>query len=104
LRTPVNTPSASARLGSVYYMRMSRVNITVPDDLYDQAKLAGLNVSQLAQRAIASELGRLAKIAALDAYLADLDTELGPISEAERAGAAAWADKALGPSDRRRSA
>jgi post-segregation antitoxin (ccd killing protein) len=85
-------------------MRMARVNITMPDDLYDQSKRAGLNVSQLAQRAIASELTRLAKNAELDAYLAELDAELGPISEAERVDAAAWADKALGPSNRRRSA
>jgi post-segregation antitoxin (ccd killing protein) len=85
-------------------MRMARVNITVPDDLYDQAKRAGLNVSQVAQHAIGSELARLAKIAELDAYLAELDAELGPITETERADAAAWADKALGTSNRRRSA
>jgi post-segregation antitoxin (ccd killing protein) len=85
-------------------MRMARVNITVPDDLYDQAKRAGLNVSQLAQRAIASELARLAKIAELDAYLAELDAELGPISDDERAKAETWAGTALGPTNRRRTA
>jgi post-segregation antitoxin (ccd killing protein) len=85
-------------------MRMARVNITMPDDLYDQAKRAGLNVSQVAQHAIASELTRLAKTAELDGYLAELDAELGPITEAERADAAAWADRALGTSNRRRSA
>jgi hypothetical protein len=100
----VDAPPASVLLGDVYHMRMARVNITVPDGLYDEAKLAGLNVSQVAQRAIASELGRLAKIAELDAYLGELETKFGPISDAERADAAAWADKALGPSDRRRSA
>jgi post-segregation antitoxin (ccd killing protein) len=85
-------------------MRMARVNITMPDDLYDQAKRAGLNVSQVAQHAIGSELARLAKIAELDAYLAELDAELGPITETERVEAAAWADKALGTANRRRSA
>ena len=85
-------------------MRMARVNITVPDDLYDQAKRAGLNVSQLAQRAIASEVARLAKIAELDAYLSELDAELGPLSDAERVEAEAWTDKALGPTKRRRTA
>jgi len=84
-------------------MRMARVNITMPDDLYDQAKLAGLNISQLAQKAVATELARLTKIAELDAYLAELDTEFGPVSDSERADAEAWADKALG-SGRRRSA
>lgn len=85
-------------------MRMARMNITVPDDLYEQAKRAGLNVSQLAQRAITSEVARLAKIAELDAYLAELDAELGPISEDERARAEAWADTALAGTNRRRTA
>lgn len=76
----------------------------MPDELYDQARENGLNVSQLAQRAVAAELGRLAKIAELDAYLAELDAELGPISESERAEARAWADKAFGRSGRRHSA
>jgi post-segregation antitoxin (ccd killing protein) len=85
-------------------MRMTRVNITMPDDLYGQARRAGLNVSQLAQRAVAAELGRLAKIAELDAYLAELEAELGPTSDTERADARSWADKALGSSSGRRSA
>ncbi len=85
-------------------MRMSRVNITMPDDLHRQAKEAGLNISQLAQHAVAGELTRLAKIAELDAYLAELEAELGPTSEAERADAEAWADRLLGPAQVRRSA
>jgi post-segregation antitoxin (ccd killing protein) len=85
-------------------MRMARVNITMPDDLYAQARQAGLNVSQLSQRAVADELNRLARIAELDAYLAELEEQLGPTSEAERAEAEAWANKALGSSARRHSA
>lgn len=83
---------------------MARVNITVPDDLYHLARSAGLNVSRLAQRAVAAELDRLAKIAALDTYLAELDAELGPTTEAERADAASWADGLLGTENGRRSA
>lgn len=89
---------------SVYSMRMARVNITMPDDLHAEAKRAGLNISQVAQQAIAAELARLAKVAELDAYLADLDAELGPISDADRAEAKAWADKVLGADRRRRGA
>ncbi len=85
-------------------MRMARVNITIPDDLYRHAKQAGLNVSRLTQGAVANELTRLAKIAALDAYLAELEAELGPISDAERADAKAWADGLLGSNPGRRSA
>jgi len=85
-------------------MRMARVNITIPDELHEGARRAGLNVSQLAQRAVATELDRLAKIAALDSYLADLEAELGPTGEVERAEAEAWADQLLGPADRRSTA
>jgi post-segregation antitoxin (ccd killing protein) len=89
---------------NVYNIRMARVNITMPDDLHAEAKRAGLNISQMAQQAVAAELARLAKVAELDAYLAELDAELGPISDADRAEAKAWADKVLGADRRRRSA
>lgn len=85
-------------------MRMARVNITVPDELHRQAKSAGVNVSQLAQQAIAAELARRAKVAELDAYLTERVAELGPTTDAERAEAKAWADDLLGPQGGRRSA
>jgi post-segregation antitoxin (ccd killing protein) len=37
-------------------MRMARVNVYLPDDLADQAKDAGLNVSRLTQDAVRSAL------------------------------------------------
>jgi hypothetical protein len=73
-------------------MRMARVNITIPDELLEQARTAGLNVSRLAATALAEELDRRAKVAALDAYLAELDAEFGPVPEDELREAAAWAD------------
>jgi post-segregation antitoxin (ccd killing protein) len=76
----------------VYSMRMARVNITISDELLEHARAAGLNVSRLAAAALAEELDRLAKIAALDAYLAEMDAELGPVPDAELQEAAAWAD------------
>jgi predicted transcriptional regulator len=72
-------------------MRMTRVNITVPDDLVERARAAGLNVSRLAAAALAEELDRQAKRAALDAYLAELDAELGPIPSHELEAAQRWA-------------
>jgi hypothetical protein len=72
---------------------MARVNITVPDELLAHARAAGLNVSRLAASAVAEELDRLAKIAALDTYLADLDAELGPVPDQEVAAAREWADQ-----------
>ncbi len=76
-------------------MRMARVNITVPDELLDMARAAGLNISRLAAAALAEELDRRAKLAELDAYLAELDGEFGPVPEPELAAAREWADQAL---------
>ena len=76
-------------------MRMARVNITLPDDLLHQARAAGLNVSRVAAAALGEELDRQAKIAALNAYLAELDEELGPVPENEAAAAKEWADRTL---------
>jgi hypothetical protein len=80
-------------------MRMARVNITMPDELLERARAAGLNVSQLAAGALAEELDRRAKIAELDAYLADLDTQLGPVPPDELAAAREWADQLPPPAD-----
>lgn len=77
-------------------MRMARVNITIPDELLEQARAEELNVSRLAANALADELDRLAKIAALDRYLDELDAELGPASEDEKMAAREWADRAFG--------
>jgi hypothetical protein len=77
-------------------MRMARVNITIPDDLLHQARAAGLNVSRVSALALAEELDRCAKIAALDRYLRELDAELGPIPEDEQLAAQEWADRVLG--------
>jgi len=78
-------------------MRMARVNITIPDALLKQAREANLNVSQLAAAALADELEQRSKRAALGAYLAELDVDLGPISADEAAEAKAWADRVFGP-------
>ena len=76
-------------------MRMARVNITVPDELLDRARTAGLNVSRLAAAALAEELDRQAKLRELDAYLADLDAELGPVPQHEVKAAREWAEAVL---------
>lgn len=88
----------------VYTMRMARVNITVPDEVVAQSRAAGLNVSRLATAALLDELDRRSKIDALDAYLAQLDRELGSIPHSERAAAATWVDKVLAPPSTRRRA
>ena len=74
-------------------MRMARVNITVPDEVVAAARAAGLNVSRVATAALTDELDRLAKIDALDAYLAELEAEFGPPTPEESADAALWAER-----------
>jgi hypothetical protein len=74
---------------------MARVNITVPDLLMEQARAAGLNVSRLAAAALEEELDRRTRIAELDAHLAALEAEHGPIPQAEIDAAREWADRTL---------
>jgi post-segregation antitoxin (ccd killing protein) len=83
-------------------VRMARVNIVLPDELYERAKKAGLNISRVAQVGVAAELDRRAKLAELDSYLASLDDELGPVSPAEQADADAWATRVFGSQPSRR--
>jgi post-segregation antitoxin (ccd killing protein) len=53
---------------SVYIVCMARLNVYIPDELAEQARSAGLNVSALTQVAIADELQRRAT----DAWLVSL--------------------------------
>ncbi len=77
-------------------MRMARVNVTIPDDVLARARGAGLNVSRVATSALSEELDRRAKIEALDEYLRELDSVLGPVSPEDEAAARGWADGAFG--------
>ena len=51
----------------VYDVCMARLNVYVPDELIERARRAGLNVSALAQAAIAAELDQLDTAAWLNA-------------------------------------
>lgn len=73
------------------------------DNLLGQARAAGLNISQLASKAVAEELDRRAKIAEIDAYLADLEAGLGPVSEEDLAEARSWVARLSATSDPARS-
>ncbi|MGH3755385.1 MAG: hypothetical protein ACRDRP_22365 [Pseudonocardiaceae bacterium] len=76
-----------------YRVRRARVNITIPDDLHRRAKAAGLHMALVARRAVADGLDRLDKTAGLEACRADLDAELGPVTDADRADAQAWVEQ-----------
>ena len=74
----------------VYAMRMSRVNVYLPDELAAQAKRAGLNVSSLTQDAIRSALAAdnveawLSKVSALTPTGVDHDEVLTALEGAKR--------------------
>ncbi len=80
---------------------MARRNISLPDDLDQQARRARLNVSALAQRAVADELDRRQRMAALDAWLDELDAANGAPSPKARAKAQAWLESAPAVQPRR---
>lgn len=65
-------------------MRMSRVNIYLPDDLARDAKAAGVNVSALAQGAIRQALAAQAT----NAWLDSLAERVGPFVTHEQTMAA----------------
>ena len=81
----------SSEAERTYNVRMPRVNIWLPEDLHRAAKSLGLPLSELAQRAVANEVERHRKAALLDAYLAELDDELGPAAPEQIAEADSWA-------------
>ena len=53
---------------SVYCMCMARVNVYLPDDLADEARAAGLNVSSITQEALRERL----RVRTASAWLAGL--------------------------------
>ena len=59
------------------------------------ASVAVIVSGRLAAAALAEELDRRAKLNELDAYLADLDNELGPVPQHELKAAREWADAIL---------
>ena len=75
---------------------MSRRNISLPDELDERARDAGLNVSALARAAILAELDRRSRMASLDSWLDALDEELGPPSPRAMAAARRWVASAMG--------
>ncbi|MEX1208451.1 MAG: hypothetical protein WEE36_07605 [Acidimicrobiia bacterium] len=61
---------------------MPRMQVYLPDELYDAVKDRGLPASELLQRAVRVELRRLELLEAADDYLAELLAEVGePTSE-----------------------
>jgi post-segregation antitoxin (ccd killing protein) len=83
---------------------MARRNISLPDDLDERARSARLNVSALAQRAVADELDRQARRTQLDAWLDELDAAHGAPSAQAMASAREWFESATEAPPRRAAA
>lgn len=71
---------------------MARVNVSIPDDVIEQARAAGLNVSRVATSALEAALERQLKAELAQRYLDELEVELGPITAEERRRADAILD------------
>ena len=57
--------------------RMPRMQVYLPQDLYDQVKGRGLPASELLQAAVRAEVRRQALLEEGDRYLGELEAEVG---------------------------
>lgn len=67
--------------------RMPRVQVYLPDDLYEELKRRGLPASELLQVAVRAELERREALDATDVYLSELADEVGEPGPRQRAHA-----------------
>ena len=72
---------------------MPRMQVYLPDELYEAVKARGLAASELLQRAVRTELRRLNLLKEGDRYLRDLVSQVGEPRTAERARARAVAGR-----------
>jgi len=70
---------------------MPRMQVYLPDDLYDELKARGLPASELLQEAVRAELRRQALLDETDTYLTELIDEVGEPTPDEIARAEAIA-------------
>jgi hypothetical protein len=70
---------------------MPRMQVYLPEDLYEQVKARHLPASELLQEAVRAEVRRQDLLGQTDAYLAELRTEVGEPSPQEQARAQAIA-------------
>ena len=63
---------------------MPRMQLYLPDDLYDLVKDRGLPASELLQKAVRAEVRRLDLLTETDQYVAKLIAEVGPPSAQDR--------------------
>ena len=74
-------------------MRMPRMQVYLPAELYEAVKDRGLPASEILQRAVRVELRRLELFEAADDYLAELLAEVGETTVDQVAEAQALAER-----------
>lgn len=74
-------------------MRMPRMQVYLPEELYREVKERGLPASELLQAAVAAEVRRQKLEAEAAAYIAELIAEFGEPTEEEMAEAEAVVDR-----------
>lgn len=72
---------------------MPRMQVYLPDDLYQAVKELGLPASELLQEALRGEMRRRRLLDATDEYLAELIAEVGEPSAEDKAWAKALVDR-----------
>jgi len=72
---------------------MPRIQVYLPDDLYQLVKTRHLPASELLQRAVRAEVRRLDLLAETDRYLGDLMAEVGEPTARQRARARLVAER-----------
>jgi post-segregation antitoxin (ccd killing protein) len=80
---------------------MPRMQVYLPDDLYEQVKEQHLPASELLQKAVKAEVRRRELLAASEMYIAELAAQVGAPSVRERARAADLARRAVARSHRK---
>ena len=95
-------PSIAGPPTWAYTRRMPRMQVYLPDDLYQVLKSRRLPASELLQRAVRSELRRLDLLAETNRYLEGLVARVGAPSARDRQRASAIANRAV-PRPKRRA-
>ena len=80
---------------------MPRMQVYLPDELYDALKARELPASELLQKAVRNELRRLDLLAESERYLRELRAEVGEPRPSERARARALAGRIAARSRRK---
>jgi post-segregation antitoxin (ccd killing protein) len=80
---------------------MPRMQVYLPDDLYELVKDRGLAASELLQEAVRAEVRRRDLVAASEKYTAELAAEVGAPTARQRARAAGVAGRIAARSRRK---